>query len=110
MTEAALAFLAVSVVVLVVALVIVQRESTRIIADVRRECDDRVQQETERLRDDRDAILDRLQARSLAELESVRQVREQGTQSAPPPAYDSDWEDPKFNNRQSAPVPEYEDV
>jgi hypothetical protein len=55
--------------------------------------------------DERDErMMDRLQARNLAELEGVRQMREIVTPQ--PVETDPDWENPSFSDRPQ--VPEYE--
>jgi hypothetical protein len=74
---------------------------------LRRLCEERIDREAGRLAKDRDALFDRWQARSLAELEQVRMLRETGPQKTEPLQVDPDWADPSFA-RPAQPV--YEEV
>lgn len=80
-------------------------------ADLRRLCEERLDRETARLCSERDALLDRMQAKSLAELEATKLMRTQGPPTTEPLQIDEDWESPSFNNRPKVQqLPEHEDA
>jgi hypothetical protein len=79
--------------------------------EIRAATDALIEREREAYRSDRDTVLDRMQARSLAELEATKLMRTQGPPTTEPVTYDPDWETPSFNNRPKVQqLPEYEDA